>query len=257
MNALEVEGLHTFYGKSHILHDVRLSVAEGGITTLLGRNGAGKTTTLRSLMGLTPAQRGKVMILGKQTTYWPPFRIAALGVGYVPEGRRIFPNLSVEDNLRVPIVRAGPWTPSRIYELFPRLAVRKTNLGRQLSGGEQEMLSISRALLINPKLLILDEPSQGLAPLIVREVFRIVAQMRAEGISVLLVEQNVRVSLEIADYAYVLDNGAIVYEGPARELANDEARVQSLAGASAEEWSMDELSSQSINRHESGNSDIR
>jgi len=243
MNALEAEGLHTYYGKSHILHDVRLTVAEGRITTLLGRNGAGKTTTLRSLMGLTPPQRGKVVILGKQTSHWPPFRIAALGVGYVPEGRRIFPNLTVEENLQVPMVRAGPWTPSRIYELFPRLGERKMNLGRQLSGGEQEMLSISRALLINPKLLILDEPSQGLAPLIVREVFRIVEQMRSEGMSILLVEQNVRISLEIADYAYVLDHGAMVYEGPAQELAADEARVQALAGASAEEWSMEELSS--------------
>jgi branched-chain amino acid transport system ATP-binding protein len=239
MNALQAEGLHTFYSKSHILHDVSLRVPEGAITTLLGRNGAGKTTTLRSLMGLTPAQRGKVVILGEQTTHWPPFRIAALGVGYVPEGRRIFQNLTVDENLRVPIVRAGPWTPARIYELFPRLADRRTNLGRQLSGGEQEMLSISRALLVNPKLLILDEPSQGLAPLIVREVFRIVAQMRDEGISVLLVEQNARISLDIADYAYVLDNGAIVYEGPARELAEDDARVQALAGASAQEWSMD------------------
>jgi len=241
MNALEAEGLHTFYGKSHILHDVRLCVAEGGITTLLGRNGAGKTTTLRSIMGLTPAQRGKVVILGEQTTHWPPFRIAALGVGYVPEGRRIFPNLTVDENLRVPIVRAGPWTPARVYDLFPRLAERRTNLGRQLSGGEQEMLSISRALLVNPRLLILDEPSQGLAPLIVRDVFRIVAQMRTAGISVLLVEQNARLSLEIADYAYVLDNGAIVYEGSARELADDEARVQALAGASAQQWSMDEV----------------
>jgi branched-chain amino acid transport system ATP-binding protein len=243
MNALEAEGLQTFYGKSHILHGVHLRVAEGVITTLLGRNGAGKTTTLRSLMGLTPPRRGKVTIMGKQTTSWPPFRIAALGVGYVPEGRRIFPNLTVDENLLVPIVRSGPWTPARVYELFPRLAERKQNLGRQLSGGEQEMLSISRALLLNPKLLILDEPSQGLAPLIVKEVFRIVAQMRAEGISVLLVEQNARMSLEIADQAYVLDNGSIVYEGTARELADDEARVQALAGASAEEWSVDELAS--------------
>jgi len=241
MNALEAEGLHTFYGKSHILHDVGLTVAEGKITTLLGRNGAGKTTTLRSLMGLTPARQGKVVILGQETTHWPPFRIAALGVGYVPEGRRIFPNLTVDENLLVPISRGGPWTPARIYELFPRLAERKLNRGRQLSGGEQEMLSIARALLINPKLLILDEPSQGLAPLIVREVFRIVDRMRAEGISVLLVEQNARMSLEIADYAYVLDNGAIVYRGPAAELASDEAQVQALAGASAEEWSVEEL----------------
>jgi branched-chain amino acid transport system ATP-binding protein len=154
----------------------------------------------------------------------------------VPEGRRIFPNLTVDENLMVPLERPGQWTPASIYKLFPRLAERKSNRGRQLSGGEQEMLSIGRALLLNPKLLMLDEPSQGLAPLIVREVFRIVAQMRSEGITVLLVEQNVRMSLEIADHAYVLDDGQVVYSGPARELAADEARVLSLAGASAEEW---------------------
>jgi branched-chain amino acid transport system ATP-binding protein len=236
--ALVAEGLHTYYGKSHILHGVSLEVAEGKITAVLGRNGAGKTTTLRSLMGLTPAREGRITIFGRETTRWQTFRIAAAGVGYVPEGRRIFANLSVEENLKVPLERDGPWTIERIYELFPRLAERKGNRGRQLSGGEQEMLSIGRALLLNPKLLILDEPSQGLAPLIVREVFRIVAQMRSEGISVLLVEQNARMSLEIADRAYVLNDGEIVYSGPARELAADEARVQALAGASAEEWSL-------------------
>jgi branched-chain amino acid transport system ATP-binding protein len=236
--ALTAEGLHTYYGKSHILHGVSLEVAEGKITALLGRNGAGKTTTLRSLMGLTAAREGRVTIFGANTTRWPAFRIAASGVGYVPEGRRIFANLSVEENLRVPLERAGPWSLERIYNLFPRLAERRSNRGRQLSGGEQEMLSIGRALLLNPKLLILDEPSQGLAPLIVREVFRIVSQMRSEGISILLVEQNARMSLEIADHAYVLDDGHIVYSGPARELAADEARVQALAGASAEKWEM-------------------
>jgi branched-chain amino acid transport system ATP-binding protein len=234
--ALTAENLHTYYGKSHILHGVSLEAAEGQVTALLGRNGAGKTTTLRSLMGLTPPREGRVSIFGTATTGWPAFRVAALGVGYVPEGRRIFPNLTVDENLLVPLERPGPWTPTSVYKLFPRLEQRKRNLGRQLSGGEQEMLSIARALLVNPKLLMLDEPSQGLAPLIVREVFRIVAQMRAEGISVLLVEQNVRMSLEIADHAYVLDHGHVVYSGPARELAADEARVQSLAGASAEEW---------------------
>jgi branched-chain amino acid transport system ATP-binding protein len=234
--ALEAHGLHTYYGKSHILQGVSLTVAEGAITALLGRNGAGKTTTLRSLMGLTPAREGRVTALGRDVTRWPPFRIAAIGVGYVPEGRRIFANLSVEENLKVPLERSGNWTIERVYELFPRLAERRHNRGRQLSGGEQEMLSIARALLLNPKLLILDEPSQGLAPLIVREVFRIISRMRDEGISVLLVEQNARMSLEIADYAYVLDDGSIVYSGPARELAADEARVQSLAGASAEDW---------------------
>src|ERR1700752_4350886 len=234
--ALHAERLHTFYGKSHLLPGVSITAAEGRITALLGRNGAGKSTTLRSLMGLTPPREGKVTIFGSDTTGWPPFRVAALGVGYVPEGRKVFPNLTVEENLRVPLERPGPWTLETIYRLFPRLQERRTNRGRQLSGGEQEMLSIARALLINPKLLILDEPSQGLAPLIVREVFRIVARMREEGISVLLVEQNVRMSLEIADHAYVLDDGHVVYSGPARELAADEARVLSLAGASAEEW---------------------
>jgi branched-chain amino acid transport system ATP-binding protein len=234
--ALIADGLHTYYGKSHILHGVSLEAAEGQVTALLGRNGAGKTTTLRSLMGLTPPREGHVKIFGAETTGWPSFRVAALGVGYVPEGRKIFPNLTVEENLLVPMERPGPWNLASIYQLFPRLEERKSNKGRQLSGGEQEMLSIARALLLNPKLLILDEPSQGLAPLIVREVFRIVTKMRAEGISVLLVEQNVRMSLEVADHAYVLDDGQVVYSGPARELAADEARVQSLAGASAEEW---------------------
>jgi len=234
--ALAAERLDTYYGKSHILHGVSLEAAEGEVTALLGRNGAGKTTTLRSVMGLTPPRGGRVRVFGRDTTQWPAFRVAALGVGYVPEGRRIFPNLSVDENLTVPLERPGPWSKASIYQLFPGLAERRLSRGRQLSGGEQEMLSIARALLINPKLLILDEPSQGLAPLITREVFRIVAQMRAEGISVLLVEQNVRMSLAVADHAYVLDDGHVVYSGPARELAADEARVQSLTGASAEEW---------------------
>ncbi|MGA3304627.1 MAG: ABC transporter ATP-binding protein [Stellaceae bacterium] len=233
---LQVEDLQTFYGKSHILYGVGLEVREGELVTLLGRNGAGKSTTLRSIMGLTPARDGAVRIFGQATTDWPPYRIAALGVGYVPEGRRIFPNLTVDENLRVPLERPGPWTIPRIYELFPRLAERKGNRGRQLSGGEQEMLSISRALLLNPKLLLLDEPSQGLAPLIVQDVFRVVVSARKEGISVLLVEQNVRAAVEIADRAYVLDDGKVVFSGPAKEFAKDEARVRALAGASAEKW---------------------
>jgi branched-chain amino acid transport system ATP-binding protein len=239
--ALTADGLHTFYGKSHILHDVGLEVREGEIVTLLGRNGAGKSTTLRSLVGLTPPRQGEVRIFGRETTHWPPYRIAALGVGYVPEGRRVFPNLTVEENLLVPIERPGPWTLDRIHALFPRLSERRHNKGRQLSGGEQEMLAIARALVLNPRLLILDEPSQGLAPLIVREVFRVVAAAREEGISILLVEQNVRAAVAIADRAYVLDDGHIVYSGPAAEFAQDEERVRALAGASAETWSNGEL----------------
>ena len=240
MIALEAEGLNTFYGKSHILYDVGLKVEEGTITTLLGRNGAGKTTTLRSLVGLTPARSGHIKIFGKDTTRVPTYRIAQMGVGYVPEGRKIFAHLTVEDNLRVPMERPGPWTIDRVYQTFPRLAERRMNKGRQLSGGEQEMLSIGRALLLNPKLLILDEPSQGLAPLIVKEVFKIVQQTKADGMSVLLVEQNVRASLEIADYAYVLDHGIMGWSGTAADLMKDEERIQELAGASAEEWSFDD-----------------
>jgi branched-chain amino acid transport system ATP-binding protein len=233
MNVLEVNGIHTFYGKSHILHGVSLTVGEGEIVTLLGRNGAGKTTTLRSIVGLTPAARGTIRVFGQDTTRWPPFRIAALGSGYVPEGRRIFTNLTVEENLLVPIDRRGRWDRDRIFELFPRLRERRRNLGSQLSGGEQEMLAIARALVIQPRLLLLDEPSQGLAPLIVRDVFDIVRRSREWGISVLLVEQNVRAAVNIADRCYVLDDGQVVYEGAAADFAKDEERVKELAGASA------------------------
>jgi branched-chain amino acid transport system ATP-binding protein len=233
---LEAEGLHTFYGKSHILHGVSLAVGEGEIVALLGRNGAGKTTTLRSVVGLTRAARGSVRIFGEEATNSPPFRIAGMGVGYVPEGRRIFSNLTVEENLKVPAQRSGPWTIPRIYELFPRLEQRKRNKGRQLSGGEQEMLAIARALVLNPRLLLLDEPSQGLAPLIVREVFKIVASARAEGMSILLVEQNVRAAVEIADRVTVLDDGRAVFSGEAREFAKNEERIRILAGASAVDW---------------------
>jgi branched-chain amino acid transport system ATP-binding protein len=239
MNAIEVSGLNTYYGKSHILHDVSLVVAEGGVTTLLGRNGAGKTTTMRSIMGLTPARSGMVKIFGRETTKLAPFQVARLRVGYVPEGRRVFANLTVEDNLKVPQGFTGPFDIPRIYRLFPRLEERRMNRGRQLSGGEQEMLSIARALLLNPKVLILDEPSQGLAPLIVKDVFRIITSMKQEGMTVLLVEQNVRMSLEIADTACVLDHGVVVHEGSAAELAADEALIQSLAGASAERWDLE------------------
>ena len=236
MKALEADGLHTYYAKSHILHGVGLSVAEGEIVALLGRNGAGKTTTLRSLTGLTHAREGTIRFFGRETTRWPPYRVAALGVGYVPEGRRIFPNLTVEENLRVPLQRPGPWSVARVEALFPRLAERRSQLGSQLSGGEQEMLAIARALVLNPRLLLLDEPSQGLAPRVVRDVFDVIAAMRREGISVLLVEQNVRAAAEIADRVYVLDDGHVSCEAPADEFGADEERVRALAGASAASW---------------------
>jgi branched-chain amino acid transport system ATP-binding protein len=238
MNALEARDLHSYYGKSHILHGVSLAVREGEIVALLGRNGAGKSTTLKTLVGLLRPRQGAVRMFDADVTGQPPFHITGRGVGYVPEGRRVFANLTVDENLRVPVERPGPWTVARVYEAFPRLGQRKNNRGSQLSGGEQEMLSIARALLLNPKLLMLDEPSQGLAPLIVADVFRIVAAARDEGVSILLVEQNVRAAVEIADRAYVLDDGRVVYEGSAREFGADEARVRELAGASAETWDM-------------------
>jgi branched-chain amino acid transport system ATP-binding protein len=201
--------------------------------TLLGRNGAGKTTLLKSLVGLLRPRRGSVRVFGKITTGFPPYRIASLGVGYVPEGRRVFSSLTVEENLKVPLERSGQWNVDRIYRLFPRLAERRESMGRQLSGGEQEMLAIGRALLLNPRLLLLDEPSQGLAPLVVRDVFKVISDARASGISVLLVEQNVRAALQVADRTYLIDDGRVVFEGAAAELAQNESRVRSLAGVGA------------------------
>jgi branched-chain amino acid transport system ATP-binding protein len=228
---LRARDIHTYYGKSHILHGVSLEVREGEIVTVLGRNGAGKTTAVRSLIGLTPPRSGAIEIFGRDTTRWPAHRIARLGVGYVPEGRKIFGSLTVTENLKVPEVSPGPWDLPSVFRLFPRLQQRKSLLGRQLSGGEQEMLAIARPLLLNPRLMLLDEPSQGLAPLIVREVIEMVRHMREQGLSVLLIEQNAPLSLAISDRAYVLDNGKIVYGGDAAALLKDRELVNKLAGA--------------------------
>jgi len=235
---MEIRGLSRRFGGVTAVKALDLVVGEGELVSLIGPNGAGKTTTFNMISGLDRPDEGEILFAAQPLQRLPPEAIAARGLARTFQHGRVFANLSVEENLKVPLERAGPWTVQRIYQLFPRLDERRLNRGRQLSGGEQEMLSIGRALLLNPRLLILDEPSQGLAPLIVREVFRIVQQMKAEGISVLLVEQNARMSLEIADDAYVLDDGIVVYSGPARELAADEARVRALAGASAEEWTL-------------------
>lgn len=231
-SVLEAEGLNTYYGKSHILNGVSLKVEEGELVALLGRNGAGKTTTLRSIMSLTPPKTGQVKLFGKNFTRVASHKIARIGVGYVPEGRKIFGHMTVHENLQVPPDTKGPWNIDTIYELFPRLHERRTSKGGRLSGGEQEMLSIARALLLNPKLLILDEPSQGLAPVIVQEVMRTIARMKKEGMSVLLVEQNAMLALQLADRAYVLSDGEIAYDGSAQELKADKERMEALAGVS-------------------------
>ncbi|WP_022797549.1 ABC transporter ATP-binding protein [Thermus islandicus] len=231
MRALELAGLDAFYGKSHILHGVELKVEAGELVALLGRNGAGKTTTLKAVMGLLPRRRGRILVFGRETVHEPPHRVALLGVGYVPEGRRVFPYLTVEENLRlVQGKRPGPFSLERVYEIFPRLWERRRHLGRQLSGGEQEMLAIGRALLLNPRLLLLDEPSQGLAPLVVRLVAEVLRHLKKEGVSLLLAEQNAHLALDLADRVYVLDDGRVAYEGEARALREDPERVRALTG---------------------------
>jgi len=222
---LAVDGLQTFYGKSHVLQNVSFAVPEGGITVLLGRNGAGKTTTLRSIMGLTPPRGGVVRFKDRDITGQAPHRVFRQGVGYVPEGRQIFPHLDVGENLRLAERTTGDgtrWTLERIFEFFPVLRERWTQRGRSLSGGEQQMLAIARALAGNPELLMLDEPSQGLAPRLVQDVQRILVRLKTEGVTILLVEQNARMALAISDQVLVLNKGTMVFVGPTAEFHRQE-----------------------------------
>ncbi len=228
---LDVDGLCTNYGKISILRDVTLSVGEGEVVALLGLNGAGKTTTLRSILGLTAARAGKIRYDGNDITAWPAYKIARLGVGYVPEGRRMFKDLSTLENLQLAENgRGGEWTIPRVLEHLPKLAELRSRKAGRLSGGEQEMLAIGRALVSNPRLLLIDEPSQGLAPLIVEDVYRILGELKQTGVAILLVEQNALLALKIADRAYVLDSGRVVHAGLAAELAADRDRIRTLMG---------------------------
>jgi len=228
---LSVEGLYTNYGKIRILRDVSLTVGEGEVVALLGLNGAGKTTTMRSILGLTPPRAGTVRYAGHDITGWPAYKVARLGVGYVPEGRRMFKDLTTLENLQLAENgRSGTWTIARVFEQLPKLAELRGRKSGRLSGGEQEMLSIGRALVANPKLLLVDEPSQGLAPLVVEDVYRILTDLKKTGVSILLVEQNALLALRIADRAYVLDSGRVVHSGPAAELAADRDRIRTLMG---------------------------
>jgi branched-chain amino acid transport system ATP-binding protein len=223
---LSVEGLNTHYGDSHILRGVGLDLPAGTALGLLGRNGMGKTTLIRSVMGYVRATSGRVQWQGRDVTGWPPEKMARLGIGYVPEGRGIFPNLSVRENL-VMSARAGTdgktaWTFDRVMATFPRLAERLDHGGQQLSGGEQQMLSIGRALMTNPQLMILDEATEGLAPLIVAEIWRVVGAIRATGISTLIVDRNYREVLAHTDRAVVLEKGVVVMAGESGALDHDE-----------------------------------
>ena len=222
---LTVEKINTFYGDSHILFDVDMSIAEGEVVSLLGRNGAGKTTTLRTIMGLTPPRAGSVCWLGEEVQRLKPHEIARKGVGFVPEDRRIFSRLSVEENLEIGAFKLeGPsgWTLERIYGLFPKLEQLKTHKGNELSGGEQQMLAIARALMGAPKLVLLDEPSEGLAPAIVKDVGEMIGRLRDEGIAVLLVEQNTRFACRLSDRVYIIDNGRVRFGGTVAQLEADE-----------------------------------
>ncbi len=231
--ALEIKGLNAWYGESHILHGIDLTVNQGEVVTLLGRNGAGRTTTLRAILGLTGARTGSVRIGGTEAIDLPTFKIAKLGVGYCPEERGIFASLSCEENLLLPPPvggLGGGMSLSEIYEMFPNLLERRNSPGTRLSGGEQQMLAVSRALMGAPKLLMLDEPSMGLAPVLVDMIFETITKIREQGITILLIEQNAAAALDVADRAYVLESGAIKMGGKASDLAKDPAVTKAYLG---------------------------
>lgn len=227
---LEVEDVHTYYGTSHVLQGISLTIGSGEVLTILGRNGVGKTTLVRSIIGFTSPRRGRVCFKGDDITRWPPFRTVDHGMALVPQGRRIFPSLSVRENLQVARTgRPGRWTLERVYELFPRLREREGNAGNKLSGGEQQMLAIGRALMTNPQLILMDEPTEGLAPLLVRQVGQVIGELKREGLSILLVEQNLAMGLSVADRVHVISRGRVVHSSaPAELLANDEVKSRYL-----------------------------
>ena len=226
MPLMELDAVNTYYGQSHILFDVSLAVEPGEVVSLVGRNGVGKSTTFRSIMGLTPPREGEVRFKGQRISGLRPYQICRKGVGFVPEDRRCFPDLTVRENLEVAQRRekevANPWDVEKLYALFPRLEERERNLGSQLSGGEQQMLTIARTLMTNPEVLLLDEPSEGLAPLIVALLADMILRIRKEGVTVLLAEQNLHFCAKVSDRGYVIDKGQVKYEGRMADLLADE-----------------------------------
>jgi branched-chain amino acid transport system ATP-binding protein len=221
---LEVRGLETAYGRSQVLFGVDLQIDASEVVSLLGRNGMGKTTTVRSIMGITPPRSGTISFRGEPIQNLPSYRVAQAGLGLVPEGRQVFPNLTVHENL-VATARKGAWNLERVFELFGHLRERRHNYGNQLSGGEQQMLAIARALMTNPRLLILDEATEGLAPLIRAEIYRSIERLKAEGLSILVIDKDVKALTRVADRHYVLEKGRVVWSGSSAELAAD-ANVQ-------------------------------
>ena len=229
----QINDIHTWYGDSYILQGVSLEVKDATVVALLGRNGMGKTTTIRSIMGLAPPRKGSILFNGNELVGMPTHKIARLGIGLIPQGRLIFQSLSVIENLKMAARTGGktdPWTLDKVFAVFPKLAERRKNKGNLLSGGEQQMLTIARALMTNPDLLLFDEPSEGLAPVVVDEVFRVIAELKAAGESILLVEQDFGMAMSVADYAYIMSKGTVVYESTPEQLIDDESVKSTYLG---------------------------
>ncbi len=230
---IQLQDIHTWYGDSYILQGVSLEVKDASVVALLGRNGMGKTTTIRSIMGLTPPRKGAIIFNGQNIEGLPPHKIARLGIGLVPQGRMIFPSLSVTENLTMAARTDGrddPWDLDRVFTVFPKLKERSKNKGNLLSGGEQQMLTIARALMTNPDLILFDEPSEGLAPVVVDEVFRVIERLKEAGQSILLVEQDFGMAMSVADYAYIMSKGSVVYESTPDQLIDNESVKSTYLG---------------------------